>query len=79
MTTPQHKAQPQDERILEWLLTGLPITQFDANYRLKPAVSRLSAIILKIEKYGFKGWIDHKRLTVKNSDGESVSVTQYSL
>lgn len=73
-------APTQEDIVLEWLLLGLPITQYEANYNPRIGVSRLPAIIHKLEnKRGFKGWINHEDIQVKNRFGKSTTVTRYSL
>jgi hypothetical protein len=74
------KTQTQDQQVLEWILTGTPISQYDANYKLKPAVSRLAAIILRLEKQrGWRGFIRHEDVVIKNESGISTCITRYRL
>ena len=69
----------QDQAVLEYLLLGLPLTQYTANYRLKPAVSRLAAVINRLEqKRGWLGWIKHEDKTIKNN-GVVKNITVYKL
>lgn len=70
--------QTQDERVLEWLLTGTPLTQYDGNYHMKPAVSRVPAIINRLEKKGWKDFIQHKVVTIKK-DNVACNITAYHL
>lgn len=70
--------QTQDQQVLEWILTGTPLTQYDGNYRMKPAVSRVPSIINRLEKNGWKGFIQHKVVTIKK-DGVVCNITSYRL
>lgn len=68
----------QDSRVLAWLKTHGSITQAQANYRMKPGISRLSAIIKRLE--------DNKGIKIKHEDellkvdGKAIAtITRYSL
>lgn len=76
MTTSQPS---QDIRVLERLLLGYPLTQYEANYNKEIAVSRLASIINRIERNGFSGWIKHENITVVNQFGQKVNCTQYRI
>lgn len=62
----------QDTRVLDWLLLGLPLTQYEANYNKQLAVSRLASIINRLEKNGWSGFIKHENVKVKNQFGQMV-------
>lgn len=70
--------EPQEQRVLEWLLTGTRLTQYDGNYHMKPAISRVPAIINKLEKKGWKGFIQHTVVTIKK-EGVNCNITAYHL
>lgn len=72
------KAPTQDEIVLKLILDGKKVTQYYANYKLKPAISRIPAIIHKIENKGFKGYIQHTDITIKKH-GRVSNVTVYHL
>jgi len=63
--------------ILDWLLLGLPLTALTA---LKigggmKAASRIS----ELRREGWAGYIKREPVKVKNANGKTVVVTQYSI
>lgn len=63
----------QEQRILEWLETGEPITQYDALREL--GCMRLASRISDLKRDGYPVKVRTK--TVKNRYGEKVSIAEY--
>jgi len=69
--------ETQKERILDWLLLGLPLTALTA---LKigggmKAASRIS----ELRREGWAGYIKREPVKVKNANGRTTTIMRYSI
>lgn len=69
------QTETQKQKILDWLLLGLPLTSLTA---LKIGGGmKCSTRIGEICKDGWKDYIKRQPVKVKNANGKTVVVTQY--
>jgi hypothetical protein len=69
--------ETQKERILDWLLLGLPLTALTA---LKIGGGmKASTRISELRDEGWKDYIKKEPVKVKNANGKYVVVTRYSI